>query len=220
VEKTAVMSQLQKRIIPIAGNRSFQGQASGDKFLKEEERFKERKINEFIAKHIGRHYLNKFKEEKVRQKKQLDKLIKGMLASGSGIVISGGVGVGKTMDLVYVVKRIVKGQESYAEKFIPDIPVAYYFMPALFQKLHYGEKARLDKFVVLDDWGREYAEPFALSQFEEMVERVYSKDRTLVVTTNLTKEEFLEREGWLRITDRVREMCAFIEIKGESQRGR
>jgi DNA replication protein DnaC len=207
------------------GNRSQQEQESGEdgrisEMLEEEKRFKERKINEFIENNIGRHYLKKFTEEKIRQKKQLDEMISEMLAKGMGIVISGSVGVGKTMDLIYIIRRIVKAQEKYREEIIPTIPVAYYFMPDLFQKLHYGGRVKLSKFVILDDWGREYAEPFALSQFEELTERIYSKEYTLIATTNLSKGQFLGREGWLRITDRVRETCAFIEIKGGSQRRR
>lgn len=208
--------------MPIEASRSPQGQANGDQmeFAEAEERFKEKKISEFISKKVGRRYAKEFSEGKIRQKKQLDALISEMLSSGAGIVISGGVGVGKTMDLVYIIRRIVKAQEGYEDAVFPRIPVAYYFMPSLFKKLHFGEKTPLYRFVVLDDWGREYAEPFALSQFEEFIERVYSREYTLIATTNLTKEQFLTREGWLRITDRVREMCAFLEVKGESQRHR
>ncbi len=195
-----------------------QAQANGKVF--DENAAKERHIERFIENNIGARYAGEFDENLILQKEQIDSLVSDMLKKGTGIVLSGNVGVGKTMDLVYIVKRIVKGQKNYEEALVPDIPVAYYFMPDLFRRFHYGEYVALRKYVVLDDWGREYAEPFALSQFETFIEKVYSKKSILVITTNLTKEQFLKREGWLRITDRVRETCAFLEIKGKSRRHR
>jgi len=179
----------------------------------EEGRYKESKINTSIRDFIGLHYLKNFDDKKIRDKGKLDKKIGEMLEVGRGLIILGDIGVGKTMDLVYIFKRICSEQKDYEE-----IPISYYFMPALFKKLHQGEEATLRKFVMLDDWGREYAEPFALSQFEALIEKLYSREITLIITTNLTKEQFINREGWIRITDRVREMCATLEISGNSMR--
>ena len=178
----------------------------------EEGRYRESKINTSIRDFIGIHYLKNFVESKIRDKGKLDKKIGEMLEEGRGLIILGDIGVGKTMDLVYIFKEISKANTS------EDIPVSYYFMPTLFKKLHQGEEANLRKFVMLDDWGREYAEPFALSQFEALIEKMYSKEITLIITTNLMKEQFINREGWARITDRVREMCAILEISGKSRR--
>ena len=91
-------------------------------------------------------------------------------------------------------------------------------MPTLFNKLHFGEKIDFEKFVLLDDWGREYAEPFALSRFEILIEEIYASENSLVITTNLTKEQFINRDGWARVTDRAREICSVLEIPGESMR--
>jgi DNA replication protein DnaC len=159
--------------------------------------------------------LKNFDEKKIRDKGKLDKKIDEMFETGRGLIILGDIGVGKTMDLVYIFKRICNEQKDYE-----DIPVSYYFMPTLFKKLHQGEDVSLDKFVMLDDWGREYAEPFALSQFEALIEKLYSREAMLIITTNLTKDQFTSREGWGRITDRVREMCAIFEISGNSMRHR
>ena len=185
-----------------------------------EKRYKEELINRYLITNIGKHYVINFTEEKMRERAKIEKKTNEMLNDGKGIILSGGVGVGKTMSLIYIIRSIVKGQEDYIERVLPDIPIAYYFMPHLFQLLHFGEKVKTNKFIVLDDWGREYAEPFALSQFECLIEKIYSREYKLVITTNLTKKQFINRQGWGRITDRVREMCAFIEINGTSQRHR
>jgi len=124
------------------------------------------------------------------------------------------------MDLLYITRRIYTEQKDYDDRYNPDIPVAFYFMPALFNLLHQGGKPAIKKYVILDDWGREYTIDFSLSQFESFIEEIYAREIRLVITTNLTKEQFINREGWLRITDRVREMCAVLEIPGKSMRHR
>jgi len=188
-------------------------------------------FKEFITSSIGAHYLKNFDEEKIRERKELDKKVNEMFDTGKGIILFGDVGVGKTMDLVYISKRIIEKQNKPQTKFrdymnneeiiIYDalpIPVSYYFMPTLFNKLHFAESVNFKKFVLLDDWGREYAEPFALSRFEILVEEIYASENSLIITTNLTKEQFINRDGWARVTDRAREICSVLEIPGESMR--
>jgi DNA replication protein DnaC len=189
-------------------------------------------FKEFITSSIGIHYLKNFRDEKIREHEELDKRIDEMFNTGKGIILFGDVGVGKTMDLVYISRRIIERQygpltgyrdplngeiyEVAYEGF--SIPVSYFFMPSLFNKLHFGESVNFKKFVLLDDWGREYAEPFALSRFEILVEEIYASENSLVITTNLTKEQFINRDGWARVTDRAREICSVLEIPGESMR--
>jgi DNA replication protein DnaC len=188
-------------------------------------------FKEFVTSSIGAHYLKNFDVLLIREKEELDKRIDEMFETNKGIILFGDVGVGKTMDLVYIAKRIIEKQNRPQTKFrdymdnediiIYDalpIPVSYYFMPTLFNSLHFGEEVKLKKFVLLDDWGREYAEPFALSRFEILIEEIYARESSLVITTNLTKEQFINREGWARVTDRAREICSVLEIPGESMR--
>lgn len=188
-------------------------------------------FKEFITSSIGIHYLKNFRDEKIREKEELDKRIDEMFNTGKGIILFGDVGVGKTMDLVYISRRIIERQRQSIARYIDPlsdkifeayeelpIPVSYFFMPSLFNKLHFAESVNFKKFILLDDWGREYAEPFALSRFEILVEEIYSGESSLTITTNLTKEQFINREGWARVTDRVREMCSILEIPGQSQR--
>jgi DNA replication protein DnaC len=190
-----------------------------------------KEFEDFITSSIGAHYLKNFEEEKIREKEKIDKKIDEMFNTGKGIILFGDVGVGKTMDLVYISKRIIERQVRPESRLIDTlsdeetivygelpIPVSYYFMPSLFDKLHFGERIKIKKFVLLDDWGREYAETFALSRFEILIEEIYANENSLVITTNLTKEQFINRDGWARATDRVREICSILEIPGKSMR--
>jgi DNA replication protein DnaC len=179
-------------------------------FEKEEREFRIREVNTAVSEHIGIHYLRNFDVKKIREKNELDGRIDEILKAKKGLILFGDVGVGKTMDLVYIFRRICEHTQK--------IPISYYFMPELFKRLHQGEEIKLKEFVMLDDWGREYAEPFALSQFESLIEKIYSKEKVSIITTNLTKEQFINRDGWRRIVDRVREMCSILEIPGDSMR--
>ena len=187
-------------------------------FDEEEMKAREKAVNSSIERLVGIHYLKYFNEESVAEKEKIDKKISEMFSKGKGLILFGNVGVGKTMALVYIFRKICESYKN--EPFYKAVPVSYYFMPELFRKLHCGEVVSLKNFVMLDDWGREYAEPFALSQFEALIEKIYASERILIITTNLTREQFINREGWARITDRVREMCGIIEINGSSRRHR
>ncbi|MGC8758219.1 MAG: hypothetical protein ACP5QX_07265 [Caldisericaceae bacterium] len=187
-----------------------------------------RELSAFVRNNIGIHYAQ-YTEKMIRNKDSLDMAINEMLSTGRGIILLGDVGVGKTTDLVYIIERIAEVQkkvriiEDYTESVIyssVQIPVSYYFMPDLFNSLHNAERVQLERYVMFDDWGREYAEPFALSRFEMLIEQLYAGERSIVITSNLTKEEFVNRPGWARITDRVREMCSVLEIQGQSMRHR
>ncbi len=176
----------------------------------------------FAERNIGFRYVEKFSEDKVKNKKAVDTIISNLVGKKKGAVIMADVGVGKTMALLYIAKRVTEEegerciQKHYLE--LERVPVSYFFMPRLFALLHSGGMPRLEKYVLLDDWGREYAEPFVLSQFEALIEKIYASKRGLVITTNLLKEEFYNRPGWERIIDRVREMCSVLVLSGKSRR--
>jgi len=179
-------------------------------------------ISRALVDQIGTRYVKYFREEQIKNKKELDKRILNLF-TGKGIILFGKVGTGKTMDLVYIFKKILqyeKGNKDtlfHAQDFV-DRTVKYYFMPSLFETLHFAGKTPLAEYVLLDDWGREYSDPFALQRFEVLMEKMYQNETKIVIATNLTQEEFLNKTGWLRINDRVREMCGILRIEGESRR--
>lgn len=97
-----------------------------------------------------------------------------------------------------------------------------------------GELARSSKFdqqriggllkaprLVIDDLGMEYFDEKGAfrSLLDELVNGRYSADLPLVLTTNLSGDEFKERYGD-RITDRIRETGGFIELATPSMRAR
>ena len=172
--------------------------------------------------------MSKFDDNKVSEKHKIDKKLAEMFTNNLGFIISGGVGVGKTMSLIYVYKQIInnlsKEVREKEDAFLCDLDkyskrVQVFFAPRLFSLLHNAEKVSTSEFIIIDDIGREYAEPFALSQFEVFIEDIYKrKDANLIITTNLSLTQFRDRDGWARINDRLMEICSWLELKGESRR--
>jgi DNA replication protein DnaC len=75
------------------------------------------------------------------------------------------------------------------------------------------------KALVLDDLGSEYldAKGSFLVDLDELVDTYYADLRPLVITTNCTREQFVERYGQ-RIDDRLRECATWFSIASPSLR--
>jgi len=185
-------------------------------------------LNNHLCSIFGTRYVKRFKESEVVKKAQIDSLIEQAWNNGVGFILSGNVGVGKTMALIYAYKKIMEfagredkeNHDGYKYRVSTYTPlIQYYFAPELFSILHQGVKPVIRRFMILDDLGREYAEPFALERFECFIEDIYKNGAVRVIlTTNLTLNKFKMREGWARITDRLMEICSFFEVKGSSRR--
>ncbi len=137
------------------------------------------------------------------------------LANGRGLLISGGVGVGKTMTLAYLALRLYDG--GYTD-------VDCQFAPSLFDKLH-RDAAMTRHFagvglLMIDDLGVEYRGDWAMARFAELVEFRHSSLAPVVVTTNLSTDSLLHQPELGRIIDRWRQSCSALTLAGESQRVR
>jgi len=181
-----------------------------------------------LEQKFGTGYIRRFDETKVIVRNTIDKLLPSFFKQEKGIILSGPVGVGKTMALIYIYKRTMQFQLEQIIKrgdiftFSPQELVeamTFYYAPDLFNTLHNGYAVRLRNFVFLDDFGTEYVEPFALSQFDRLIEKFYARGKySIVITTNMMRDEFANREGFARIADRLLQVCTFIQISGRSKR--
>lgn len=138
-----------------------------------------------------------------------------VLLKTPSFIISGQRGAGKSMALTYAL------QERAVNLWKHDVTeIEAYKAPVLFTLLHNGSYPKEDAALfAIDDLGTEYGEAFALSQFGALVEFRYSHLLPMLITTNMTRSEFLNREGWERISDRLLQMCSWIVFTGGSRRG-
>jgi DNA replication protein DnaC len=135
------------------------------------------------------------------------------LREGRGLLVSGGVGAGKTSLLSLVAYRAASA----------GFAVAHWYAPELFDALHnrepglYGDTAMMD-LLCLDDFGVQYAGEWGASRFDALMEERYCKCKAVVVTSNATLEALGKMPQWARVVDRWREMCVGLETKSGSQR--
>jgi len=202
-------------------------QANGDPETSSGQVF-ERDLNATLKDLFGSRYLSRYKESEVAKREQIDRQLNILFTQDKGFILSGDVGVGKTMALIYIYTRIIKylskeareAQDAYLYQLNRySSKIQFFFAPELFSKLHTGNKISISQYILIDDLGREYSEPFALERFECLIEDVYrNKNVSLVITTNLNLSQFKDRNGWLRIVDRLREICSWVDIEGKSRR--
>jgi len=141
------------------------------------------------------------------------------IAQGHGLVLTGGVGIGKTSSLALIAKALPVG------------PLAVKFTTAanLFGKLHRRAQQSREELVLLediteaecsllllDDLCREYRSPFALSQFEEVMELRHAHRRATCVTTNVSAEDLRGVPEMERIFDRWREVNIFVAVDADT----
>ena len=135
------------------------------------------------------------------------------LRQGRGLLVSGGVGAGKTSLLALVAYPAACAGFS----------VANWYAPALFDALHnrepglYGDTAIVD-LLCIDDFGVQYAGEWGASRFDALMEERYCQRKAVCVTTNATLENLGKSGQWARAVDRWREMCLGLETKAGSQR--
>lgn len=129
------------------------------------------------------------------------------------VVLSGSPGVGKTVAVaVWALERA---------RVAPEFLHAAEFAAASRYDKEDRSAWERSTALVVDDLGVEYADAKGnfQSSIEELINRFYSTRRPLVITTNITIEQFKTRYGQ-RITDRMREAARFVACGGESLRKR
>lgn len=130
---------------------------------------------------------------------------------GAILVLSGGVGTRKTGSACLLLATDEGGVFVEASSILAI---------AIEDKKQYLriKQARL---VVLDDLGTEIPDEkgYWLKEFNTLMNAWYANEAKVVITCNLTVEQFKQRYGE-RVVDRIRECGRFVEIGGASVRGR
>ncbi len=142
------------------------------------------------------------------------------LQAGRGLWIFGDVGTGKTTLAMLVSKHALEAGHD----------VAQYSLPRLLAEIRTTfddgtERSYIDlldrlaavDLLHLDDLGAEKTSEWVLEQLYAIVNARYEEQRSMIVTTNLSRDELVEQIGE-RTVSRLEEMCDVLPLYGADQR--
>lgn len=144
--------------------------------------------------------------------------LKNNIREGMGLVLLGPVGVGKTGTLSLIGKEaratgysawyttVTRLMRSLLEKDRKDDDDPDYFDP---------KRSRL---LLLDEFGAAYESDYAMAAFEDYIGWRYDNKLATCVAGNVTPDQLLENQHYIRMVDRWRETCIVLKIVGDSMR--
>lgn len=136
----------------------------------------------------------------------------------TGLMILGDTGTGKTYVAGCIANALVLQGVSV---FMANILYITDKMMNLFSDERQGFIESLQRYdlLIIDDFGAERFTEFACEQVYHLIETRYRCKKPLIITSNLTLEQFKSNDVRVKRTyDRVKEMCHPITMTGESIR--
>ena len=159
---------------------------------------------------------NRLPEPQARQLQAYAAGLAEHLAEGWGLVLSGGVGCGKTHLAVGLgVLALGLGYSAYAttlDELLRGLRSSY-------QSRKPGKEARLlarvaeVDLLILDDLGLERPTPWARERLAQVIQQRYNRGRALLVTTGLGLDE-LERVWGVEVVSRLYGSCRIVGLEG------
>ena len=150
-------------------------------------------------------------------------VIKNKASLSKGLLISGNVGVGKTLlfEIIQKAGKELYRKTGYKRTLFRNIScgnfVTLFMTSTKYNSLDFDLKAFEKNTLYIDDLG---VEPLAFNQYELMEQILFERYRNKALTfltTNLKMTEILSRYGE-RVADRLPEMCNIINWNGKSLR--
>ncbi|MDY6171700.1 MAG: ATP-binding protein [Fusobacterium necrophorum] len=147
--------------------------------------------------------------------KFVDEFLKNKNMNG-GIYFYGSVGTGKTFTTSCIANKLIENQCT-----VLILNLGLYFLKlrtewseAEIKMLELVEKCDL---LIIDDLGTEKVSDFVLEKTFNLINKRYTSQKALLVTSNLTLSEIAKVYNE-RIADRINEMCVQVEVYGKSRR--
>jgi len=149
------------------------------------------------------------------------------LLDGNMIVLSGGIGCGKTFAAqvgAFFYNWCERYRTTYRKGIELNVLKPYYtlitapdYLRTRFDKNAYDVSD--DYFLIIDDLGREYFTDsgFGIAEWDRLFDNRYSKKLPTIITTNLKPSELKEVYGD-RIYDRLKQCAVWCQFKGDSLR--
>lgn len=136
-----------------------------------------------------------------------------------GILFTGGVGTGKTYELVALMKSLILSEKRV--KFRTFGEICRQIRDAVGDNTYtelYNRYLHTDVFVI-DDLGIENSTPFIKEFMYNLINDLYNNKKVVLITTNLTSTELLANYTQ-RVVSRLNEMCAIVKLEGQDRRNK
>ena len=140
------------------------------------------------------------------------------LKEGRGLLLYGGVGVGKTFGAACVVNQLEKqGYKCIATSFTRLLNTIGEHMD---DRQTYLDGLKRYDMLLLDDYGTERRTEYAYEQIFEVVDARRRAGKPMIITTNLTREQLTHPQSVQeqRLIERILEKCYPLEVKGANRR--
>ena len=142
------------------------------------------------------------------------------IANGEGLILSGSYGTMKTTFAICVLRKYL--EQGGRGLFVPMCSM----MDSLYSMkirnteewMNYETRLRTTSLLIVDDLGSEdVSAPWVLSKVNSIITERYNRKKSIIVTTNLTKEELAKTYAG-RIIDRLRSTNYYISFTGKTKR--
>lgn len=135
---------------------------------------------------------------------------------GTGVLIAGAPGVGKTMSVCEILATVIR--EGYSGYYITAPELVALNRPGMVDEVINGRVREADV-LVLDELGAEHVTDWSLSVIDGLLHYRHAKRRPTLITSNASWGTISSALGG-RIRDRVEERSRIYELRGPSYRTR
>lgn len=144
----------------------------------------------------------------------------GMMASNDryGLLLYGPVGTGKTFYAACVANALL--EQGYTASMTNFTEMVNAIRDRNVDSRWYIEHLMRKDLLIFDDVGVESGTEFVLEQVTNIIDARYKSGRPLIVTTNISLEEFKKPKDltYRRMYDRLLEICHPVKVEGKSRR--
>jgi predicted ATPase len=179
-------------------------------------------LNEF-----GQRYVKDHDSQSVTAKKNIDSMIEKTIMKNTGFYISGVPGSGKTHILLEYFYAIVRKHFSALET-LEDYPAnyqswmkgicKYYYASWISDLIRNKQKPVIAKFNLLDDFMVEELDGWMLAGWDTYIEEINRRDCVLIVTSNVSPKDILDKPQYSRILSRMAGNCVQVAVPTKDRR--